>query len=161
MVDLSSFDSDAVEATKSDFEPLPAGQYLVAMIDSDMKKTKAGTGEYLELTWEVLDGEFTGRRLWDRLNLVNSNETAVKIANGTLKQICEATGIKRPKDSGEFYGKPLMAKVKIVQRKDTGEMKNEIGGYLSTTVTGFVAAPKTTTHKAPAAKAAPPWKQAQ
>jgi Protein of unknown function (DUF669) len=86
MGDLN-FDPNSVEVAS--FSPLPAGEYVAAIVKSDWKKTKSGTGQYLELIVEILDGESKGRRVFDRLNLHNSNPKAVEIAEKRLQQICK------------------------------------------------------------------------
>lgn len=63
-----------------DFGAIPSGEYLVMIVDSDMKATKSGTGQYLELTHEILEGPYKGQKLWARLNLINPNQQAVSIA---------------------------------------------------------------------------------
>jgi len=86
MADLRGFDAQSVEPNDS-FDPLPNGDYLCIIVSSEMKPTKAGDGAYLELELQVLEGQYTGRKLWDRLNLNNSNETTVWIARGALSSI--------------------------------------------------------------------------
>jgi len=128
MADLNGFDARTVEPT-ADFEPIPAGKYLAAITDSEMKPTKAGTGSYLELTFTILEGEYKNRVLWARLNLNNPNATAVKIARSELSAICRAVGVMQPKDSVELHNLPLTLRVKVKKREDTGELVNEIKGY--------------------------------
>jgi len=36
-----------------------------------MKPTKTGSGTYLELTFQVIEGQYKNRLLWSRLNLSN------------------------------------------------------------------------------------------
>jgi hypothetical protein len=67
-----NFDASAVEPQQS-FDALPVGRYEVIITDSEMKDTKAGTGQYLQLTFSVTGGQHDGRKLWSRLNLVNPN----------------------------------------------------------------------------------------
>jgi len=71
-----NFDANTVEPSTG-FDPIPAGKYPAVIIESEMKTTKSGTGRYLELTFEVIDGEYHGRKVWARLNLENPNSTAV------------------------------------------------------------------------------------
>ena len=89
MANLTGFDANSVNPA-TDFEPLPAGKYLAIITDSEMKPTKSGSGNYLELTFQVIDGPFKGRMLWSRLNLDNPNAQAVQIAQGELSAICRA-----------------------------------------------------------------------
>jgi len=128
MANLNGFDANAVEPN-SGFDPVPAGKYIVVITASEMKDTKAGTGEYLELEMEIVDGPYKGRKLWDRLTLKHPTEKTVQIARGRLSALCRAVGVMAPKDSCELHGIPLVAKVKLKNRSDTGEPGNEIGGY--------------------------------
>ena len=43
---------------QASFDLIPAGKYICQIVESEIKSTKAGTGQQLVLTWEVLDGEF-------------------------------------------------------------------------------------------------------
>jgi hypothetical protein len=150
MADLRGFDAGNVEPT-SEFEPLPAGKYLAVIADSEMKPNKAGTGQYLQLAFEVLDGPHKGRKLWSRLNLENPNATAVQIARAELSAICRAVGVMAPNDSVDLHNLPLQITVKCRKREDTGELTNEIRGYA-----------KKEPPPAPPASAAgttPPWRR--
>jgi hypothetical protein len=128
MANLNGFDARTVEPT-ADFEPIPAGKYIAAITESEMKPTKSGSGSYLQLTFTILEGEFKNRVLWARLNLNNPNATAVKIARSELSAICHAVGVLSPKDSVELQNLPLRITVKLKKREDTGELTNEIKGY--------------------------------
>ncbi len=145
-----NFNANDVEPA-TDFEPLPAGKYLAAITDSEMKPTKNGTGHYLQLTFQVLDGPCKNRFVWARLNLDNANSTAVKIAHGELSALCRAVGVMAPKDSVELHNLPLMITVKCKPRKDTGEVQNEVKGF----------AKKETANGMPAqaATGAAPWRR--
>ena len=128
MVSLRGFDANQVEPSTA-FEPIPAGKYLAAIIDSKMKPTKSGKGQDLELTFQVLEGEHKGRQLWARLNLDNANEQTVKIARGELSAICRAVGVLAPNDSTDLHNLPLIVSVRCKKRQDTGEITNEVRGF--------------------------------
>ena len=130
MSDLRGFNAHTVEPSDS-FDPIPAGEYLCIISHSEDKPTKSGNGSYLELEFEVIDGPFKGRKLWDRLNLDNPNELAVKIARATLSAICRAVVVMEPKDSCELHALPLLVKVRVEKRTDTDEPSNVIKGYRS------------------------------
>src|SRR5512133_201922 len=100
-----NFNAEDVEPMGS-FEPLPVGDYIVIVSASEKKATKQADGEYLQLTYDVVDGEFKGRKLFDRLNLINKNVDAQKIARGKLSAICHVTGVMHPKTSEELHNKP-------------------------------------------------------
>ena len=110
------------------FENLAPGWYTVMMVESEMKPTTAGTGSYLECTFEVIAPvQFAGRKLWDRLNLNNPNEKAVEIAYQTLSAMCHATGIMQVQDSQQLHNQPLDAKVGMNKpTADYPEVRNEL-----------------------------------
>jgi len=111
------------------FEPIPAGDYSMQIIESTMKDTKAGTGQYLELRIQVLDAPHTGRLIFERLNLINPNAVAVKIANRTLADICEACGVMEVEDSEELHGIEFTGKVAITEAQGDYPPNNEIKKY--------------------------------
>ena len=160
MADLRDFDAQTVEPNDS-FDPIPNGDYLCIITTSEMKPTKASDGAYLELELQVIEGPYQGRKLWDRLNLNNANETTVKIAKGTLSAICRAVGVLQPKDSCELHDLPLVAKVACRKRDDTDELTNVIKSYkqrdaVATTTPASTPAPA----RAAATSSTPPWKRA-
>src|SRR5438094_670201 len=118
MSDLRGFDATEVEPS-GEFKPIPAGRYLAVIIASELKRTSSGNGEYLELVFQILQGEFQNRRLWARLNLTNPNPQAEEIAKAQLSAICHAVAVLRPHDSVELHNLPLVISVKCKKRSDT------------------------------------------
>ena len=159
MADLRGFDAQTVEPNDS-FDPIPNGDYLCIITTSEMKPTQAGDGAYLELELQVIEGPYQGRKLWDRLNLNNANETTVKISKGTLSAICRAVGVLQPTDSCELHDLPLVAKVACRKRDDTEELTNVIKSYKKRDAVAAVPASSPAPAKAAATSSTPPWKRA-
>ena len=128
MANLNGFDANQVEPA-DDLEPVPTGKYVAVITDSEMKPTKSGTGNYLQLTFQIVEGEYANRLLWVRLNLDNPNATAVQIARRELSSICRSVGVLVPTDSADLHNLPCMIHVRVKRRSDTGELQNEIKGY--------------------------------
>ena len=128
MANLTGFDAREVDPAVG-YDPLPPGKYLAAITESEYKPTKSSVGQYLQFTFQVLEGEHKGRQLWARLNLDNPNATTVKIARAELSAICRAVGVMAPKDSVELHNLPVVIKVGMKKRADTGELGNVIKGY--------------------------------
>ena len=147
------FDANEVEPRKA-FDPLPAGKYVCVITESEEKETKAGTGSYLQLTIQLIEGEYESRKVWDRLNLNNPNDQAVAIARSTLSAICRATGVMVLKDSSQLHDIPMLVKIAQVKNKESGEIGNEVKGY-EARARATAPAPSTQTN----AKADPPWKK--
>ena len=148
MANLNGFNAANVDPA-TDFEPIPAGKYLAIISNSEMKPTKNGSGTYLELTFQVIEGQYKNRLLWSRLNLSNPNTQTVQIAQGELSAICRSVGVMQPKDSAELHNLPLQISVKCKKREDTGDVVNEIKGY-SRKEAANGARPQETTNT-------PPW----
>jgi len=129
MVNLNGFGA-RVENPGIGREPIPEGRYLAAIVQSELKETKAGDGQYLELTFQVIDGPYWGRNLWTRLNLFTPITTETKIARAELAAICRAVRVMTPRDSCELHNRPLQVSVKIKRRSDTGELANVITAYM-------------------------------
>lgn len=125
------FNANEVQGERQEFGTLPPGQYLVAITDSQMKPTKAGTGEFLQLEMEVQAGPHTGRKVWERLNLNNPNAQAVDIARKTLKEICLACNRPIIQSSEELHGIPMLADIKIEKGKEGNNDTNRISKYHS------------------------------
>lgn len=152
MANMSGFDASKVEPNQ-DFEAIPDGKYLAMITASEMKPTKSGNGEYMELVLQIVEGPYKGRSLWDRLNLNNPSEIAVKIARGALSAICRAVNVLTPKDSEDLHNLPLV--VRVVREEYEGGVSNKIKGY-SKRENGAAPA-KTPAPTQAAAPAAAPW----
>lgn len=142
-----NFNAAAVEpmAPRS-FAPLPNGEYEMIITKSDVKPTKAGTGQYLELEMQVVSGEHSGRRHWERLNVSNPNKQAEDIAKAALASLCMAVGVTDIADTADLHDIPFVAAVEI-DRKEPD--RNRIVGYSSAE-----AAPAPAAKPAPAARPA-------
>ena len=122
------FDATTVEPSTGK-DPIPAGKYVAIIVESTMKPTKSGNGQYLELQYQIVDGEHKGRRVWSRHNLTNPNAKAVEIARGELSAICRSCGVLQPRDSSELHNLPICITVKVSRRNDGDGTANEISAW--------------------------------
>jgi hypothetical protein len=147
---------------QGDYSPVPPGEYLVHIVDSDMVETSAKTGHYLKLEMEILDGEQQGRKLFDLLNIDNTTQQAVDIAQLTLTAICVGVGKVSISDSTELHGTPMIAVVKVDPARTGADGKeygpsNSIRTYKPANAT---AAKPAASGPANSNSSAPPWKRA-
>ena len=172
MAQLGSFDANSV-GERQDYSAVPAGRYRIMATSSDMKPTKNGAGNYLQIEYDIQAGEHQGRKLFERLNLDNPNQTAVDIAYRTLGEICKAVGKLQITDSMELHNIAMECDVAVedgqpytkdgVQKE--GKPQNVIKRYYrqgEAPAVGQQAAAKPAAQSAaaPAAtKATPPWKR--
>jgi len=114
-----------------DFSPIPAGEYDVEIVKSEIKDTKAGDGKRLLLQFKVLNGEYKGRIVFNGLNIVNPNPTAVEISMKELRSICDAVGKAQVSDSAELHAIPLKIVVAIKPADANWPEQNVIKKYMT------------------------------
>ncbi|OYQ31259.1 hypothetical protein CHU93_04685 [Sandarakinorhabdus cyanobacteriorum] len=154
----TAFDATGIEPTTG-YDVLPAGKYRAQIVESEMRVTRNGMGQFLWLMLDIIEGQYQGRKLFDQLNLVNSNPQTVEIAQRTLSAICHATGKLQVNDSVDLHLVPMTIQVGVKPPKDGYSEKNTIR-YLvpertAPAAPAYQAAP--TASQTPAAPAAAPW----
>jgi len=149
-------------------DPLPLGEYTVIITDSEINPTKKDKdkpaseqrNKYLQFVYEIVDGEYKGKKLWDRLNIMNETVTAQEIAKRSLSSICRSVGVIHPKETNELHNIPFVVKVGIRAASGDFAATNTIKEYKRcdgrklTEITDIVDTPTTTTT---APKKALPW----
>lgn len=131
----AAFDASKVEPATG-FDPIPRGRYLCCIEKSEMKTTRDGNGQYLELAFKVLEGEHHNRLVFGRLNLVNHNPKATEIAYREFSALCRACGVMQVQDSAELHSRPMVIQVELENGQDKNgnpRQNNVIKGYYSTT----------------------------
>lgn len=108
---------------KDEYQPLPVGQYKLAVTNTELaesgQNSKNPGTKYLKVEIEVQDGEYQGRKIFNRLNLFHPDDKVKKIAQVELEKIATAIG-KVIQNHEDLRGVPFLADV-IVQ---TGRLKN-------------------------------------
>lgn len=125
---IVNFDATNVPQMET-IEAVPAGWYNVAMDQSEMKPAKAEGNFFLECRFNILDGQYAGRKLFSRINLKNSNPVAQEIAYKEMSSICHAVGLIQCQDSEHLHGRPLKVKVKVKPATGEYEASNDITSY--------------------------------
>jgi len=148
-----NFDANNVEPAQS-YDVLPKGKYLCMAVASQIKPTKKNNGEYLEITFEVIDGQGKGRKIWERLNIRNENKKAEEISQRKLSSLCRAVGVLNLSDTDQLHNIPVVLDVDIEQREGY-DPQNAIKSYTSSGSTAPVASNPALRSSAPAQAAAP------
>ena len=153
---------------------IPDGQYKAVIIDSELKPTSNGNGQFLALKIVITEGQFQDTEFTERLNIINQNTKAVEIAFKTLARISEAVGMSQtPQDSATLHNKPLIIVVGTEAGKDwkdndgvmhTGQDKSVIKKYLPLPKVGISGQPSFSNAaaapvSASSGTATPPWKR--
>jgi hypothetical protein len=144
------FDPKQVD-TSSSSDVYPPGDLAVLIESASIKQNSKQTGHYIEITYQILDGPFKGRKYWDRLNVDNPNEKAREIAYKDLARICDACGIAAVDDTNQLVNQQLCLSLKI----DTKSGDNRVRKYKSITEYAPAAAAAPATAPTPLPPAAP------
>ena len=127
---MAQFNFDASQvAPQQSVGPLPAGTYLAHIIESDVQPLKSGNGEGLKLTFEIIDGQFKGRKVWENLNIRHTSEDTQRIAQSQLSALCHAVNVIKLMDTAALHFKPV--RINVTVREAVGQYKasNNIKGY--------------------------------
>ena len=116
--------------TEESFDIVPVGEYIAVICASDYKANKKGTGMILSLTYEIIDGEFKGRKIFENLNLENENAVASQIAKKSLNSICLACGVQTVQDSAQLHGIPMLLDVGVKAAQGDYDAQNKIKKHL-------------------------------
>lgn len=108
----ADFDANAVEP-QSDYDVIPPGKYPVLIEKAEVKRTKAGTGHYIGLGLQVLDGPHKGRKVFDNINIDNPNPKAVEIGMRSLSALARAIGVMAIADTNQLLNQCCVASVKV------------------------------------------------
>jgi hypothetical protein len=150
------FDVNSMPKSERSFEPLPAGWYNVTITGADLKQTKAGTGEYIAVRYDVAGPTHTGRVVFGNLNIKNPSPTAESIGRQQLGELMRAAGFAKVEDTDQLIGGQLQIKLDIRKSEQYGD-SNDVKGFKS--LASGSAMPTVAAAAAPAAsaKASPPW----
>lgn len=152
---LETFSVDSLPApTTGNFEPLPAGWYTAVINGAEIRNTKAGTGQYIAVRYDITSPTHQGRVVFGNLNIKNPNPKAEEIGRQQLGELMRAIGLTTVQDTDQLIGGQLSIKLDVRESEQYGA-SNDVKGFKSNG-----SAPPAVAAKAPVAassKAAPPW----
>lgn len=143
MANIGEFDSTNVPPREAS-DPIPPGEYKAMIEESDVKPTKKNDGYVLKLTWLVLEGPYSARKIFQNINLDNPNSKAVEIGQQELSAVCHGCGKLKVQDSSELHNIPCVIRVKIRPAKGDYPASNEIAAVK---LANGQSAPATTQHQ--------------
>lgn len=156
---MAQFNFDASQVVPQQSSgPLPAGVYLAHIVESDVQPLKSGNGEGLKLTFEVIDGQFKGRKVYENLNIRHTSEDTQRIAQSQLSALCHAVNVIKLMDTAALHFKPVRINVTVREAQGIYKASNNIKGYEA--AGGGISAPATAPTPAPVAEV-PVWPTAE
>lgn len=152
-----TFKTEDMPQGNGDFAPLPAGWYTATVAGAELKTTKAGTGQYISVRYDITGPTHEGRVVFGNLNIRNPNPKAEEIGHQQLGDLMRSTGLAKVEDTDELIGGHCQIKLTVRKSEEYGD-SNEVRSWKP--VDGASPMPKPAAQSsAPAAeeKAAPPW----
>ena len=150
-----TFEADAMPVSEKSYEPLPAGWYTASITAAELKNTKAGTGQYIAIRYDIIGPTHQGRIVFGNLNIRNPNPKAEEIGRQQLGEVMRAIGIAKVQDTDELIGGQLSIKVDIRSSEQYGD-QNEVRAFKA--IAGSTP-PAPAVKAAAGGKAAPPWQK--
>ena len=146
-----TFSADALPVSDRSFEPLPAGWYTCVVNGAEIKNTKAGTGQYISVRYDITGPSHQGRVVFGNLNIKNPNAKAEEIGRQQLGELMRAIGLATVQDTDQLIGGQLSIKLEVRESEQYGA-SNDVKAFKANG-----SAPSAPAVKAAPAKAAPPW----
>lgn len=108
---IGGFDPRTVDP--SQFTSIPLADYKCVIVGSEPKANNQNTGGYLQLDVKIIEGQFAGSTVPDRLNLFHTDQTTVNIAKKRLSAYFHAVGLGAApaQNSGQLHDRPFIATI--------------------------------------------------
>jgi len=108
----------------NEFGPVPPGTYVARIVRGTLDSSKLkGTPSYT-LEFEIIEGEFSGRKCWYQIWLTTAAKTQAKRDLDKLGVTDPATQLERPLPEG------IICRIKVVVRtEDSGEQFNKVRSF--------------------------------
>jgi hypothetical protein len=128
---MTSFDFNVADYGSDDnrsYDVLPDGKYDVIVLEAKEKTTKKGD-RAIEMTFQVIDGQYKERLLWETLNLWNSSDQARTIARDRLSSICKACNAPSATSTDVLLGRRMQVSVGTRRNEFRGKDENHIKSF--------------------------------
>ena len=136
-----TFSTDSLPVSDRSYDLIPEGWYNATITKAELNNTKAGTGQKIDMRYDIVGPTQQGRVVFGTINLRNPSPDAERIGRQQLGEIMRAVGLPKIDDTDELVGAPICIRVKIKPASNGYDARNEIGGVKSTSG----ALPKITT----------------
>jgi hypothetical protein len=125
-----AFNPEEQEGTS--FDLLPVGEYVAQIIDASVSQRKTGDGYGINLMWQITEGEYENRYVWQRITFQHSSNQAQTIGRKQLKDLCDATGFNEPVSDADVF-KFIPCRIRVGIEKDKNGIypdKNKVARVL-------------------------------
>ena len=116
---------------------VPEGDYLIKLTKLEKKETKKGDATYLDGTFEVIEGEYAGNKMWKKFYLEHPNFKCTFYTKKRAEELIRSTGVgTSDKDLDKDFAildncvnKAIIGKVSINAGSNGFPDRNEINNF--------------------------------
>lgn len=131
MANIADFSRRADELPEQEYSLVPDGSYNADIEKAELRQTKDGTGQYINLQIKILGPTNAGRVVFGTINIQNKSEKAEEIGLRQLKELRAALGMAALRDTDDLVGRQVKVKIKTQPEKDGYPARNTVAGYAS------------------------------
>lgn len=108
-----TFNQQDLPQDQGGFDPLPEGWYTATISGAELKDTKAMTGQYIAVKYDITGPTHQGRVVFGNLNIRNPNPKAEEIGRQQLGELMRAIGLPSVQDTDQLIGGSLQIKLTV------------------------------------------------
>jgi len=162
--DWLGFDPNTTEASESfrgKQEAIPNGKYQAVATSAVRKHTKSGNGWFWELTFAVAEGQYEGKTVLLRCNMVNASEEAAAIGRSQMRRYLDCINNLDPKDESDLCNRVVLITVECEKQMYTNRKGERVEGInnMITKIDPFVSTTQSPTNAPEQKSSVPPWKR--
>jgi Protein of unknown function (DUF669) len=126
----SDCDQQVAPDESASYDLMPRGKYVCHFTAQAVVELKSGNGQCLKLDAQVLEGPHKGRKLWVRLNVSHTSETAQRISQQQLSKIKGCFGlVGKLSDASLLLFKPITLSVDVAPARGGYAESNEVKDF--------------------------------
>lgn len=124
---MTVYTVQGLEQEQRSYDPIPAGVYNAIVAEAVVGPFKSGQGHKLDLTFEVTEGEFQGRKIFDMIALQHPSHDWAVSTQARLDALLKVNGVTSLNDWSQINNMQCALKV-YIQKDKTGEYsdKNQV-----------------------------------
>ena len=153
-----TFSTDSLPVSDRSYDLIPEGWYNATITKAELNNTKAGTGQKIDMRYDIVGPTQQGRVVFGTVNVRNQSQEAEEIGRQQLGKIMRAVGLAKIQDTDELVGGSICVRVKIRPAENGYDARNEVSGFKS--ASGALPQVTSTSAPEPTAQpggAKPPW----
>lgn len=153
-----TFSTDSLPVSDRSYDLIPEGWYNATITKAELNNTKAGTGQKIDMRYDIVGPTQQGRVVFGTVNVRNQSQKAEEIGRQQLGEIMRAVGLAKIQDTDELVGGSICVRVKIKPAENGYDARNEVSGFKS--ASGALPQVAATSAPEPTAQpggAKPPW----